>query len=59
MSYERRISHLMEVHTELEKELDAAKERNADDTVITELKKKKLFAKDLIVELKAIDEKTK
>lgn len=59
MSYERRIDHLIEVHAELEKELTAAEKRNADDATITELKKKKLFAKDLIVELKTLEEKAK
>jgi hypothetical protein len=49
----------MEVHAELEKELTAAEKRNADDLTITELKKKKLFAKDLIIELKSLGEKAK
>ena len=56
MPYDRKIAHLEEAHAMLDKELDKAVKQNADDLVISELKKKKLFAKDLIRELRSLDD---
>ena len=52
MSYVRKIAHLEETHAMLKRELEEAKEGNASDAVIQQLKKKKLHVKDLIEHLR-------
>ena len=59
MSYERKIAHLEEAHSLLEQELTKAEENNLSESIITDIKKKKLRAKDLIKELKQLDNQGK
>ncbi len=55
MSYENKIAHLTEVHVALEKQLGDALVDGQPDSVIVELKKKKLRSKDLIRVLTQLD----
>lgn len=55
MSYERKIAHLEETHKMLEAELAKAQASNWAELLIVDLKKKKLRTKDLIMELKKLD----
>jgi hypothetical protein len=55
MSYERKIAHLEETHAMLERELAKAEMNRWSTYLINEIKKKKLHAKDLIMELKKLD----
>lgn len=59
MTYERKIAHLEEAHKLLEQELTKAEENNLSESIITDIKKKKLRAKDLIKELKQLDNQGK
>lgn len=55
MTYERKIAHLEEAHAMLERELSNAMMTNSNQTIINDIKKKKLHAKDLIEDLKRLD----
>lgn len=59
MSFERKIAHLEETHAMLERELSKALIENVDQLHITELKKKKLHVKDLILDLQRLDSQGK
>ena len=56
MSYERKIAHLEETHIMILRELGKAIDEGAADHVITDLKKKKLHVKDLLRELRNLDD---
>jgi hypothetical protein len=51
--YEKKIKHLEDAHQQLNKRIDGLEKTGVfDDVEIADLKKKKLYVKDLILELK-------
>lgn len=58
--YEERIKTLVATHQQLNKQIDGLEKTGVfDDVELNDLKKKKLFVKDLIAELKKRDENEK
>ena len=48
MNYDERLALLKSTHSQLKKELISAKRRGIDESIITEMKKNKLYVKDMI-----------
>lgn len=58
--YEEKIKHLEDAHQQLNKRIDGLEKTGVfDDVEMNELKKKKLYVKDLILELKKREENEK